>query len=75
MTIHQILNAEIILSVLKLMYLSEYITDSIKLSLKIKVRVISIGIKRNLDDRIRSFCSEVNQTFLLFLGHPIVGDF
>ena len=42
----KILKVEISLSVLKLMYLSEYITDSSKLGLRSKF----IGIKRKFDN-------------------------
>ena len=45
-----ILKVEINLSVLKLMYLSQFESDLSKLGLKIEVRVFSIEIKRKFDN-------------------------
>ena len=61
--IGKILKVESNLSLLKLMYLSYFVSDLSKLGLKIYVRVFSIEIKRKFDNRTDAICSVVHQTF------------
>ena len=72
--ISKILKVKINLSVLKFMYLTQFILDLSKLDLKIYVKVFPIEINRKFYNWIKAFCSVANQMFLAFFVTPdIVG--
>ena len=57
---------EINLSVLKLMYIGQFVSDLSKFALTIQVGLFSVEINKNIDQCAKAFCSVVNQTFILY---------
>ena len=73
--IGKILKVELNLSVLKFMYLGSFASDLSKLGLKMYVRVFSIEIKSESNNKTKAFCSVVNQTFLVLFGTPGISEY
>ena len=69
--IGEILKVEINLSLLKLIYLGQFVSDLRKLGPAILLRVFSVQIKRKIGNLAQALCSVVNQTFLVLLGHTV----